>query len=290
VVLTKHPKVRVGERLYGYFPMSKFTVLTPSTIQPTGFYVTRDHLPVDRKVYNQYYFVRSDPFYIDPKLEDYMMIFRPLFFTSFFLDDFLVENKYFGAKEIIVSSSSSKTAFSLAFLLHHKQNVKVIGLTSQRNINYVKNLKCYDDIISYENVSSLPKNQTVAYIDVAGDAKILTKVHNHFQDNLKISLSVGMSHWEQIREKPPANINLQTFFAPVWIKKRHEELGGEIMGEKMVAAWKQCMVHVHNWVKVVSCGGLEEVENVYKKVLKGNAGPDEGYVVSFWTKEQKSKL
>jgi len=60
--------------------------------------------------------------------------------------------------------------------------------------------------------------------------------------------------------------------------------------KKMVVAWKQCMAHVNNWVKVVSCGGLEEVENVYKKVLKGNAGPDEGYVVSFWTKEQKSKL
>jgi len=87
-------------------------------------------------------------------------------------------------------------------------------------MKYVKNLKCYDDIISYENVSSLSKNQTVAYIDVAGDAKVLTKVHDHFQDNLKISLSVGMSHWEDRHEKPPANLNLQTFFAPVWIKKK----------------------------------------------------------------------
>jgi len=59
------------------------------------------------------------------------------------------------------------------------------------------------------------------------------------------------------------------------------------MGEKMVESWKQCMAHVHTWVNVVSSGGVEEVENVYKKVLKGKAGPEEGFVVSFWKKESK---
>ena len=47
---------------------------------------------------------------------------------SFLVDDFLAENEFFGAKRVMLSSASSKTAFGLAHLLHSQRNgINVTG-------------------------------------------------------------------------------------------------------------------------------------------------------------------
>ena len=45
------------------------------------------------------------------------MLFRPLFTTSFLIDDFLADADYFGGKQVIFSSASAKTAYAAAQLL-----------------------------------------------------------------------------------------------------------------------------------------------------------------------------
>ena len=61
------------------------------------------------------------------------MLLRPLFVTSFLLDDFLNDNGFFGAQQVILSSASSKTSLGLAFELAQKRkgNVTVTGLTAR---------------------------------------------------------------------------------------------------------------------------------------------------------------
>ena len=49
---------------------------------------------------------------------DYQALLRPLFMLSFLVDDFLAENEFYGARRVMLSSASSKTAFGLAHLLH----------------------------------------------------------------------------------------------------------------------------------------------------------------------------
>ena len=49
------------------------------------------------------------------------MIVRPLFITSFMLADFLQDNAFFGARQVVVSSASSKTAYGTAFCLQGEQ-------------------------------------------------------------------------------------------------------------------------------------------------------------------------
>ena len=54
----------------------------------------------------------------------------------------------------MLSSASSKTAFGLAHLLHASGNgIKVIGLTSARNVAFVKSLGCYDEVVTYDHVT-----------------------------------------------------------------------------------------------------------------------------------------
>ena len=47
------------------------------------------------------------------KQGDYQALLRPLFMLSFLVDDFLAENEFYGAKRVMLSSASSKTALGL---------------------------------------------------------------------------------------------------------------------------------------------------------------------------------
>ena len=71
-------------------------------------------------VYNAYTRVSGNPDF-EGKQGDYQALLRPLFMLSFMVDDFLGENEFFGAKSVLLSSASSKTAFGLAHLLHARR-------------------------------------------------------------------------------------------------------------------------------------------------------------------------
>ena len=49
------------------------------------------------------------------------ILFFPLFFTSFLIDDFLADEDFFGADTIVISSASSKTAIIAAYLLAKRE-------------------------------------------------------------------------------------------------------------------------------------------------------------------------
>ena len=66
-------------------------------------------------VYNAYTRVSGDPAFAG-KQGDYQALLRPLFMLSFLVDDFLAENEFYGAKSVMLSSASSKTAYGLAHL------------------------------------------------------------------------------------------------------------------------------------------------------------------------------
>ena len=101
-VKSRHKLIREGERIYGYFPLSQYCILRPDVVRDAFFRVLRPQLPTDRAVYHQYFRASGDVEFEREK-EEYMCIFRPLWGTSFFLDDFLVQNGHFGASVILVS-------------------------------------------------------------------------------------------------------------------------------------------------------------------------------------------
>src|SRR6185436_10607709 len=107
-------------------------------------------------IYNQYHRAAADPFY-DPATEDRQMLFRPLFLTAFLLDDMLAESALFGARAVVLTSASSKTAIGLASLLARSRRAPggVIGLTSSRNIGFVERLGCYDRAVAYDDVRAI---------------------------------------------------------------------------------------------------------------------------------------
>ncbi|MFX7283847.1 DUF2855 family protein, partial [Acinetobacter baumannii] len=85
--------------------------------------------------------------------------------------DFLRDADFFGAKQIIVSSASSKTAYGAAWCLE-QDDVEVIALTGARNRAFVEGLGCYDAVHGYDAVEALPADVPTLYLDLAGDATL----------------------------------------------------------------------------------------------------------------------
>ena len=81
------------------------------------------------------------------------MLLRPLFFTSFLIDDQLDDEGLTGRGPILISSASSKTAIAAAFLLARRDGVELVGLTSPRSAEFVAGLGIYDHTVTYERLA-----------------------------------------------------------------------------------------------------------------------------------------
>jgi hypothetical protein len=232
-------------------------------------------------VYNQYQRVAADPGYVR-EAEDAQMLYRPLFTTSWLIDDFLADRGFFGAQQVVLTSASSKTSLGLAYLLHANRadQVQVTGLTSAANLAFVKGLGCYDRALSYEQIDSLASQPTVI-VDMAGNGQVLAAVHNHLDEALRYSCLVGLTHWDAgggAREM--AGPTPEMFFAPSHVDRRLKEWGGSGFEARLSKAWAGFSVAASRWIKVDHGRGRLAVENVYQLMLENRASPDCGHVLS----------
>jgi uncharacterized protein DUF2855 len=127
---------------------------------------------------------------------------RPLFIMSFMLADFLQDNAFFGARRVMVSSASSKTAFGTAFCLDARNGICLTGLTSAKNADFVQTLGCYDETVTYDGIATVDDSVPSIYVDFSGDAKLRARIHAHFGENLLYDCFAGSTaNTEFLKEK-----------------------------------------------------------------------------------------
>ena len=281
VLESKHAEISVGERLYGYLPMSTHLVIAPGRVSEGLVTDAAPHrLPLP-SIYNTYNRVLRDPGY-HPAHEAEQALLRPLFVTSFLIADFLADNDDFGAKAVLLSSASSKTALGVAHQLKARGAVQVIGLTSPGNVGFVERTTCYDRVLAYGDLASLPPEQQTVLVDFAGNGQLLHDVHHHFTDALRYSCLVGGTHWDQ-RAEPQAlpGATPTFFFAPKQAKKRGMDWGPGGLERRVTAAWQPFLASVNRWLKVTERQGGEEISKVYRETLGGKSAPELGYLLRF---------
>lgn len=271
-----------GERVYGYFPMSERLVVEPARVTEHGFVDGAAHRRELPPVYNQYTRLAAEPGY-DPADDDMLMLLRPLFATAFLLDDFLAENAFFGGSSVLLASASSKTAFSLAYLLakQRRDACKVVGLTSPGNVAFVERLGCYDRVVPYADVATLDAGEPIVLVDMAGSQQVTRAVHQHFGANVKYSCQVGLTHWEKVGDvaglpgAPPT-----FFFAPSQIEKRTADWGAGGFQSRLGAAWRDFLGGTRGWLRIVHGRGAEAVERAYLDTVEGRVKPDDGLILA----------
>ena len=281
VVGSRHPDIATGERLFGYFPMATHLVIEAADVSKRGLRDGAPHRQGVAPVYNAYARVSGDPAFAG-RQGDYQALLRPLFMLSFLVDDYLAENEFFGARSVLLSSASSKTAFGLAHLLHTlRRDIKVIGLTSASNVAFVKSLGCYDEVVTYDRVTSLPPDSPVAYVDMAGNSELRATLHGHFGDQMKYSGRVGLTHRSSSPDEPALPGAKPTWFsAPDTIRKRAKEWGPGGIDSRFGPAWSGFAPMLDRWLAVTESRGREAVKQVYLDTLNGRVAPEQGHILS----------
>jgi len=283
VVESGHADVAVGERLYGYFPMADQVLLSPGRLSATGFTDASPHRAQLPRVYNQCLRCASDPFY-HRDTEAVQALLRPLFTTSWLIDDFLADNDFFGARSLLLSSASSKTAYGTAFALAQRAGVEVVGLTSGANVAFCRSLGCYTRVLGYAQLDQIGEPDLPSvYVDFAGNAELRRALH-HRQTGLRYSCSIGGTHVARLgtaRDLPGPKPVL--FFAPTQIAKRHAEWGATGLEQRLIEAWNGFCGAVGNpqrpWLVVQHHAGAEAALAAYQRVLSGQGDPRLGHVL-----------
>lgn len=280
--------IEAGARFYGYFPMADEVVLYPTQVDDSRFFDGAPHRRELHAVYNQYLRCSNDPLYRASD-EALLALLRPLFTTSFLIDDFLANNAFFGAPKVLVSSASSKTAYGLGFCLAARRGdagaIRSVGLTSAPNLEFTKGLGCYDEVVLYDEVVRLAADEPAVYVDMSGNAALRASIHGHWQDRLAYSCSVGGTHWEDLGGgKGLPGPRPVLFFAPAQAKKRATEWGSARLQERIALAWAAFLDRVSQpgrpWLKVVSEQGKHAVETTYAALLDGSVPANEGRILS----------
>jgi hypothetical protein len=279
VIASEADGVPEGTRVFGYFPSASHLVVRPDRPSKTDFVDATPHRQELPAAYNRYIRTDGNDIYVEEN-EDYEILLWPLYFTSFLIDDFLDDEGMFGAKLAILSSASSRTSSALAYLLHQRDGIEVIGLTSPRNVDFTESLGVYDRVVPYDELDSLDR-EPVVYVDMSGDAKVRSAVHGHFGDELKHDAMVGITHHEELGGGSDlAGPDPVFFFAPTRLQKRNEDWGAEGLNQRLVESWRPYVDWLRGWLQVERGSGPEDIERIYRELLDGKSDPAVGHVLS----------
>jgi hypothetical protein len=298
-VASSHPDVALGDRFYGFLPMSTHLVVEPDRAGPQGFVDGAAHRRGLSPVYNTYVRVRERPDE-DPVAraasEAEAMLLRPLFTTAFLIDDFLADEGFFGARRVVLASASSKTAYATAFLLARRrgtpQAVEVVGLTSPAHLGFVGRLGCYDRVLAYADAERLQPDVPTVYVDMSGDAGLRERVHRHLGDALRHDCAVGLTRWEQgvgrrrsdgAAPAPLPGPKPTMFFAPARWSKREADWGAAGFGARQAEARDAFSAKLRGeggWMTVVEGRGPGDVVRVWRELVDGRGRPEQGHVLA----------
>ena len=280
VVESNHAEVPVGERLYGYFPMAQYLKMAPAQISANGLIDGSAHRAQLPPVYNQYTRVASEPEALQ-RIEDERALLFPLFATSYILFDFLQDNDFFQAQQVIIGSASSKTGLGLAELLHADGRASAIALTSPRNAAFVRDLGCYKQVLTYSELDQLDTSQRAVLVDMSGASQVVAQVHERFNDQLAHSCAVGVTHWQE-REAAQtlAGPQPEFFFAPAQIEKRNKEMGSGVFMRQTFGRCAEMALEAKRWMNLVHSTSADAISENYQRMLEGAAAPVEGHIFS----------
>ena len=285
VVETRSPDVAVGERLFGFLPMSTELVIIPGRATDAAVADTSPHRSALAGPYSTYRRCATDLVY-RAGAEELQMLLYPLFVTSFVIDDFVADHDDFAADQAVISSASAKTALGAAFLLHAR-GVRTVGLTSTGNADFCRSLGVYDEVVTYDATGLLARSPSL-FIDVSGNQSVVGSVHRLFGDDLTHSMIVGDTHWDSapapdqgtLPGPPPAFL-----FAPNQITRRSREWGADVFNTTLAGAWSRFADWVTGWLVLERVAGPDAVIDVFRTYLSGRIDPRVGVVCTLATAE-----
>jgi len=281
VVASAVDGIAEGDRFFGYFPMASYATMRAEP-DAGGFAEASDGRATLPATYNRY--LRATPERgFDPAHDDVAVVMRVLYLTGWLIANQLERAGFNDAASVVLSSASSKTAFATAFEIARRDpRPHVVGLTSPANRAFCEGLGCYDQVVTYDDLASLPLDGGIAYVDMAGGSDLRRAVHEQAGDALHSSLMVGATQWEGAA---PAGDDLpgptpEFFFAPAQSDALTADLGRGELQRQIGEAWTAFAARVPDLLSIERATGAEALARTYDDLLEGRADPRKGYVFS----------
>ncbi len=284
VVQSNHADVPVGERLYGYWPFGSHLVIDAAKVTPQGLFDGAEHRQSLNAIYNQYTRTAASSGF-EPAFEDLVSLLRPMFTTSFLLDDYIWDSTP-TAQTVVVSSASSKTGYGTAFCLAKNKaergNYTVVGLTSAGNVDYVTGLGLYDKVLTYDQVDQLPgQDGPAVYADFSGNAKLRAAIHNHYGENMVRDIVIGVTDWtQQGSAKGLPGAQAEMFFAPSQAQKRMKEWGGGEFMRRVGTDLTSFIQFASSQIEISEQSDPADIQQLWTDMVMGKVDPKIGYILS----------
>jgi hypothetical protein len=296
VVDSTLPEVAVGTRCFGYWPLADAVDLQPIKVSASGFIDGAAHRAQLPSTYNRYSAVPSNQ---PPQDEAALAIMRPLFGTAFLLTDFMQDNDWFGARQLVLSSASSKTAYATAWcareLLAQGQGstLRVIGLTSRSNGDFVRRLGFYDGVLAYDEIASIDATLPTVFCDFSGNAEQRAQLHQHLRDALRHSAVIGATQFstgarsaspaDNTRDAPLPGAKPTFFFAPDRRRKRLDDWGPTLLMQRVEDSQSRFLQQMLSGptpgLRIVTQRGLDAARGVMAELARGRIDPAVGHVI-----------
>ena len=176
-----------------------------------------------------------------------------------------------------------KTAIGFAHCADARAGIEVIGVTSAHNHAFTHALGCYDEVVTYDEIPSLPVNAPLVSIDMAGNGPVLVALHEHCRDHLRHSMAVGRSHHDAPGPSGAvAGPKPTFFFAPAQVKKRVQDWGPRDYQQRVASALHRFVGWSKDWLHVQYSHGPTAAQTAWQEVYAGRTAPDAGRMVSLW--------
>ena len=281
VVKSAHAEVKVGERVWGFFPMSTHLLINAGKANSYNFCDISAHREGLAPIYAQFQRAASNPIY-EAAREEQDSLLRGLYLTSWLCEDALFDNAFYAAKDCLITSASSKTSIALAQAVQARGVLRSVGLTSARNKAFCEELGCYDAVFTYDDIHKLPAQTPAVSVDMAGDRTVNMALHSHYGDQLRYACLVGATHQDGPMGAGEALPGPQPelFFAPAQAAKRSKEWGASEMEKRIATSFVGFRRFADDWLKIRHFDGDSAAQEAFLKVLRGEASPAEGYTVS----------
>lgn len=280
VVESNSESLPVGDRLFGYFPPADYLAMTPSNVSASAFMDASEHRASLPPGYNLYRRVLAEPGY-NTQHDDERMLLFVLHLTSYCIYDMLQSNDWFGAKQVVIISASSKTSTGLAYgLAADAAAPDAVGLTSQRSLELVRSLGAYANAFSYDDIDQIDATVPTVIVDMSGDSKVLGTLHTHLGDNMLFCSNVGFTHWDE--PQSGAGINRERsemFFAPSVIQQRIKDWGREEFDKRSMEFVMHSSAKSRDWLTMTYLDGVTDLAKIYPDVCEGKIAADQGLIV-----------
>ena len=159
----------------------------------------------------------------------------------------------------------------------------IVGLTGEQNVKFAETLDCYDSVVPYGDVETID-NAPAAYIDIAGNVGVRSRLHHHLNDSAVCTLLVGATHWDQFAKSVDSGAlpdnEPEVFFAPAQIAKRDTDWGRGVMMGKAYTASIELLHRLSSMLVMESHAGVEACNRTWQALLDNQVSGQCGVMLS----------